>query len=134
VIKDLVDPPIEKIEYLLFKEPGRFTYVCGININHFDDGGKRNTLCILFHEDKGYYVSFDRNLEAMWILLSPEARVDKLNHNLVQFDEELFVSEGLLCEQETVWSAVKYYVETGGKCPTLQWVLDFDLPSSASWV
>ena len=133
-INNVIDPPMDKVEYMLFTDPQRWTYTPGSGIEYFSGDGKRNFLGLLFAEDKGYYVWFDQNSQGMWILLATDASLNVLSQELVEFDEDLSVSEGLLCDQATARSAVKYFVETGGKNPSLKWVSDFDLPSGMKWV
>jgi hypothetical protein len=131
--RPLVNPSLERINYWLFKNPKRWSAKPDAGIVFVFPDSSTSNLLIAYGEEKGYYVSLDQNHQKKWILFNGMTEIKDLNKKHVKIDQDYYVSEGLLCDGEMMWEAVKYFVETGQKCPALTWVSDFDLPEGAKW-
>ncbi len=117
---------------MLFEDSERFKRKPDLAIRSTLNG-QRNTIIIANAGEKGYKVTFDQNLEGMWILVMDRTQIPNLKRDTVEIDEDYLVSEGLLCDEATTWLAVQCFLKTGAMCPAVDWVRDFDLPEGATF-
>jgi hypothetical protein len=129
--KDLRDPPLEQVHFLLFEDPDAWYWNYGASIDYVASDGRKNSLLIAYADDGKYYVQHNENLEAVWVIVSDRK---ELGEEAVHFDEELYVSVGLVCDASTVWRAVEWFAKNNGtRCPSLDWIRSTELPPAARY-
>ena len=123
-VKQLVDPPIEQVYFLLFEDPKAWEFTPDASIKYSKDD-KKHSLLIAHASDTEYYVQFLENLSSLWILVLDQTNLDP---RVVEIDQDYCVSAGLLCDMPLAWKAIEWFCKYGTRCPSLNWMSDHEMP------
>ncbi|MCA8991241.1 MAG: hypothetical protein KDA88_04640 [Planctomycetaceae bacterium] len=123
----LIDAPsCEAVQYSLFDDPDAWTSSPDATITRIADGD-RSTLLIAFAPGRGYYVHLLDKMRRVWLLTEDRFSIEP---EVVEIDDDYWVSVGLLCTRTSVEEAVQWFLESGTRSPNLKWVSDNDLPEN----
>jgi hypothetical protein len=118
------NPTPEFVRHSLFDDPAAWSSTPDVLLTSSIDGRSRKLL-IAYAPKLGYYIQYIDG-RSLWILVPSPADIEK---QVVEIDEDYQVAKGLLCDQDTAWSAVRWFLEKDDKCPSLNWLSDHKLPN-----
>jgi hypothetical protein len=121
------NPTPAQAHALLFEDQKAWKFTPDASIV-LSEGERSCTLLIVRVPNVGYYVQFVEGSHALWVLVQDRS---ELGEHTIRMSDGSDISQGLICDQGTTWLAIEWFLKTGSRSRTLDWLQDKDLPSEA---
>ena len=123
----------ERILEMLSEEKAQtFSYVGDMLISFCspDTREANSQLLIAYCEEWGYYMSYHEVTSGQeWLSLWDRERLD----DVIEYDEDCFVSAGLFVPFEIAIEVISDYVWTGSRGNQIAWIEPEEVPDTGNW-
>ena len=126
----LENPSLEMLRELVTNPPAGY-WDQGSGGATLDCSTENSKVSLMLFPDSrhGVYLRFYDEEENPWLSLHDEAKLSEV----IECNDEWYVSVGLFLSKETAWLAVKEFCMTGRRSPDVRWILPSAIPEGGNW-
>ena len=124
------NPPLEFLHDLVVRPPIEYwNQGSGGATLDYLVGTKKTSLMLFPESELGLYLRYYDEDGNPWLSLRSEERLTEV----VECNDEWYVSTGLFLSNEDAWKAVQEFLATGRRSSDVRWISASDIPEGGNW-